>query len=166
MLKQEQNLERYLCRRMGYTHESVSTCCSTTLFLSIMWKSGKYQLLEGPVIMLSVVTFPSRILTVYQSIKPSALFQLPGLHASKSDENYVIGKLIYVFQHWNTPVNPIYMLQLKATEISFWFQWYLDQALHLDHLWGRSWYSMFLKTCFILPWFNKAIKCVINFSLQ
>lgn len=134
VLKPEQNLERYLCKRMGHTYESVSTCCSPILFFFLMWKSGKYQLLEGPVILLSVLTFPSRILTVYQGIKPSAVSQLPGLHASKSDENYVIGKLIYVFQHWNTPVTPIYMLQPKATEISFWFQWYLDQALHLDHL--------------------------------
>lgn len=76
-------------------------------------------------------------------MKPSALFQLLGLHASKSDENYVIGKLIYIFQHWNTPVTPIYVLQLEATEISFWFQWYLDQALSLDHLWGMSWYASF-----------------------
>lgn len=147
---------------MGHTHESVSTCCSTILFSSFMWKSGKYQLLDSPVIVLSVLTFPSRILTVYQDIKPSGLFQLPGLHASKSDENYVIGKLIYVFQHWHTPVTPFDMLQLKATEISFWFQWYLDQALHLDHLWGRSWCSMFLRICFILSPFNNAIKHVIN----
>lgn len=60
----------------------------------------------------------SKVLIVYQGIKPSALFQLLGLHASKSDENYGIGKLIYVLQHWSTPVTPIYVLQLKATEIS------------------------------------------------